>query len=330
MKKNILIFFWSFIFLGVGFLSISYNSVFAQQTSLGLWPPLLEVFIKPDKSILVAYRLENYGDPVVIIPKISTFIPIGNSGNIKINETNDGPIKFNLENSDIQLDQPFFLKNNENQQALLKIRVPEGAPEGDYYYTFMFETKPQNSFSGENISYNRATIGSNILITVTKEGNVEINGKIIQFEVLPKYKLNFFGEKINFFESSDKIPVILTIRNGGKNLIKPNGKITLTGKFNEKSSYSIIPQNILSESNKIVKASPSAEFDKSNDVSLVLSDFFVGKYDLSTSLNFGENTPIMYANTSFIALPIKLIFALIISIVILFFIIKRVYKNLDL
>jgi hypothetical protein len=311
---------------------ISSKDINAQQVSLSLSPPLIETVIKPGKSILVAYTLVNYADPVILSTKVLPFEPKNNFGQIKIKEEFDGPIRFSLDNADFNLGQEFFLKTNDRQQLLLRIRVPEGAPEGDYYYTLLAETQPPTAQAEKTTSFAKATIGSNILITVNESGKIEIKPKIVIFEVLPRYSFSFFGKKINFFDSTDLIPLVLLVENKGKNLIKPEGQIILKGNFGEKAKFDIVPQNILSQSQRLITATPSAEIDCStlskikacqSPISLIMSGFFLGFYQLSTSLIFGENSPQLSASTSFFAFPLKIFVGLVIVLAIAAIIIKR-------
>lgn len=297
--------------------------VTAQQITLSISPPLLEVFIKPGKSVLVAYTVGNLGDPVILTSNILPFEPKDDLGNIKIKDEFEGPIRFSLDNSEIKLDQPFFVKSNTSQQLLLRIRVPEGTPEGDYYYTLFAKSEPSPFQEGISSSRSQIVIGSNILITVTESGKVDIKGKISLFDVLAHFKINLFSHTFKFFDSFDKIPLVFIIDNQGRNLVKPQGEITLKGNFSEKATYDIVPKNILAQSQRLVTATPSAEIEKPINASLILSGFFIGRYDLSTSVNFGDFTPTLYAATSFIALPVKFIIGLLVAMVIGLLIIKR-------
>lgn len=315
---NFLLVFLTFNFL---FLTLGLRSVIAQQISLGISPPLIELIIKPGKSVLIAYKLENFSDPTIVSTTILPFEAKDDFGNIKIKEEFDGPVRFSLDNSEIKLGSSFFLKTRQSEQLLLRIRIPEDTPQGDYYYTLLTQTQAPPIKDGQTSNRVEAAIGSNILITVTESGRLDINGKITVFDVLPRFKLNLFGQQLNFFESSDKIPVILKIKNIGKNIIKPEGEIILRGNFGEKASYPIIPNNILAGSERITTASSSAEVDHS--VSLLLSGFFIGKYKLSTTVDFGEGTPNLFASTSFIAFPLKMIFTIFITIFIGILIIKK-------
>ncbi len=297
--------------------------VSAQQVSLGLSPPLLEVLIKPGKSIMVAYNLENSGDPVHINVKMASFEPKDNLGNVRIKDQLEGPIRFNLDNSDIELNTPFFLKSLSSQQLLLRIRIPENIENGDYYYSLLAETVPPASTEGIGSAQAKATIGANILITVTDSGVVEVKPRIALFDVLSKIKFNLFNKSIKIFDSFDNVPIVLIIENKGKNLIKPQGEITLRGSFGLTSKYDVISKNILSESQRLVEATPSADMGQS----LILSGFFTGLYRLSADINFGENSPQIFASTSFFAFPFKLLFGLIIIIVGIIYIIKRFFSD---
>ncbi len=313
------------LFTSALFLLLSVRPVMAQQTTLSISPPILEVFIKPGKSILVAYTLQNISDPVIIKAKILPFEPAGNLGNISIKDEFEGPIRFNLDNSDIKLEQSFFLKSLGLQQLLLRVRVPEGTPNGDYYYTLLAETEPPPGIEGNINSRTKTTIGSNILITVTDNGDVDLRGKIAMLDVVPRFNLNILGKSIKFFDSNDKIPVVLVMENKGVNFIKPEGEITLRGSFGETSNYEIIPQNVLSQSQRLLSASPSAELRKAT--SLVIPGFFLGKYNLNATINLGKNGSTLFATTSFIALPFRFMILLLIVVIIVFLIIKKTSNN---
>ncbi|NMB84375.1 hypothetical protein GYA28_03755 [Candidatus Roizmanbacteria bacterium] len=325
------------IILTVVYFMFGAGKVRAQQTILSISPPLLELFIKPGKSILIAYTLQNLGDPNIIKTKVMPFEPKGNLGNIEVKNEFSGPVRFNLDNSDIALEQSFFLKTRGSQQLLLRIRVPEGAPNGDYYYTLLAETEPPPAAEGIYSSGAKATIGSNIIITVTGSGNVDAVGKIALFDVLPRYKLSIMGKVIKIFDSNDPVPVVMYLENQGKNFIKPNGKINLRGNFGETAEYEIVPKNVLAESQRLLVATPSAQIDCNRKdkpdvfcekpISLLIKGFFLGKYQLTGSIVLGENGSTVTASTSYLALPLKFVFALAVALLVAFLVIKKVRSN---
>ena len=300
------------------------KSVYSQQFTLSLSPPLLELIIKPGKSVLVAYSLENLGDPTYLTAKVVSFEPHNNLGNIRLKERAEGPVRFFLDNSEIALNQPFFLKTRQKEQLLLRIKPVDGAEEGDYYYTLLVSSQPREVREEEFAGAARATVGANILITVTESGKIEAKGKIALFDVLPRWRLSLGKKSLNLFDSNDKIPIILIVENKGKNVIKPQGKIVLKGYFGAKAEYEVLQQNILSESQRLLIATPSAEIEAKKPTSLVLQGFFIGRYQLATNINFGLGTPNLFAHTSFIALPFKFFLGILIGLIVVVFLIRKV------
>ncbi|MCR4277094.1 MAG: hypothetical protein NUV87_03110, partial [Candidatus Roizmanbacteria bacterium] len=211
---------------------------------------------------------------------------------------------------------------NDSQQILLRIRIPENITDGDYYYSLLAETIPPTSTEGIGSARAKATIGSNILVTISNSGNVDIKPKIVLFSIKDGFML---GKNIRIFDSSDKIPVFLRVANKGKNMMKPEGQISLKGNFGETAKYDIISKNILAESERLLEATPSA--DLSSEIyppsSLILSGFFIGKYSLSTQIKFGENSPTIFASTVFYAFPFKIMGGILIAVFIIIIIIRR-------
>jgi hypothetical protein len=306
------------------------SAVRAQNVTLSITPPIVEVTIKPGKSVLIAYTVSNLGDPTTLTSGVLPFQVSGALGNMTIAEEFSGPVRFELDNSNIALGEPFFLDSRKGQQLLLQIRVPEGTPEGDYYYSFLTSTSTGKPLEGSTAAQSIGSIGSPILITVTETGVVDIQGSIGEFSVLPRYSFSLFGKKVALFESTDVIPVRLTIQNHGRNLIKPYGSITLKGNFGERAEFGIVPLNILSQSTRPAQASPSAQLVAGlgdDPISLVIDGFFIGKYSLEASVNFGEGTPLIQAHTEFYAIPFKLVAATIIALAIGIMLVRKMGKE---
>ena len=260
---------------------------------------------------MVAYKLDNLGDPAFINLKILPFEAKDNLGNIRIKSEFEGPVRFSLDNSDLQLEQPFFLKAGGSQQILLRIRIPENIVDGDFYYSLLAETAPPTASEGIGSARAKATIGSNILVTISNSGNIDIKPRVVLFSTRGG---STFGRDIKVFDSADKIPLVFIVENKGKNMIKPEGQISLKGNFGETAKYDIISKNILAESQRLLEATPSAQIGRD---SLVLSGFFIGKYYLSTQISFGENSPTIFGSTTFYAFPFKITVGILIAILII-------------
>lgn len=285
-------------------------AVHAQQFSFSISPPLVEMIIKPGKSVLVAYTVTNGGDPTIISANVLPFQPVGITGDVQLKKNMEGPIRFSLDNSNIGLGKPFMLQPRKGQQLLVKIRVPEGTPEGDYYYTFFVQNELGKPTEGVSAAQTQGRVGAHILVTVTQSGRIEAGGSIGSLSVKPHYTFKLFGSEYAIFESTDIIPVELIIQNTGKNYIKPEGVLNLKGSLGENADFSLLPQNILSQSSRRIQATPSAQLSADADTepaSLFLSGFFVGKYTVTAKLSFGPNTGSHTAVATFYAFPFTLL-----------------------
>ncbi len=314
----------AYMLISVSMLLVFPSLVQAQQFSFSVSPPLVEMTIKPGKSVLIAYTVTNGGDPTVISADVRPFRPVGVTGDVQLEKDLQGPIRFSLDNSNIQLGKPFMLQSRKGQQLLVNIRVPEGTPEGDYYYTFYVQNELGKPLEGQSATQTQGRVGAHILVTVTQSGKIDVGGSIGSLEVRPHYSFKILGSQFDVFESTDIIPIELIVQNKGRNYIKPNGVINLRGSLGENTDFAVLPQNILSQSSRRVTATPSAEITPSEYTgpsSLLLSGFFVGKYTVKADLSFGPNTGSHTAVTTFYAFPFKLIMsgglAMIVGLVII-------------
>lgn len=275
----------------------------AQSVSLGLYPPILQVMIQPGKSLTQVYKVNNFGDPVIVSSEVKAFMPEGETGTINLVDCERIEVIgceslgwFSIQNADLSLGDPFFLGSGRNQEAVLKITVPDYASEGDYYNTLLFTTQapPQGP---EKRSRATATIGSNILITVSKDGNPTREIKIVEFSAK-----SVGASGLPIFDSFIEIPVTLKVQNTGTAYTSVKGKLALTGFPGLKADYKIPAQNILAGKTRLLSISPNQEF------SLTLPPgFYLGRYNLTTEVE-NEDGTVKKAQTSFFALPIKFIF----------------------
>jgi len=301
IKKNFIIF-----VLGVTCYMLHATYVSAQQVNLSLDPPIVQTKIKPGKSIIIAYTALNNGDPLNLQFLIRPFTPVGQLGSLSVAQQLEGPILFNLENTDVVLEKPFFFPSKEKKQAVLRITVPSGIPDGDYYYLVLAETVPAFSVAGQSTGVASASIGSPLLVSITDSGITEVKATIAEFSFKPAYILTFGNNIVRIVDSTKELPIVCSVRNMGRNLIQPQGAI-LDQLGNNKKTYTIIPQNILSNSQRILKTF-SDEQTNNSDSSLVLSGLSVGSHRVTVALSFADNSNVQYKAISFLALPIRLMY----------------------
>jgi len=281
------------------------KQIHAQQVHFSLDPPIVQAKIKPGKTIIIAYTVQNSGDPTNLQFLVRPFTPAGQLGSLSLIPQMEGPVQFNLENAEIVMEKPFFFPSREKRQAILRIHVPPGIPDGDYYYLVLAETVPAFSLGGESAGVASASIGSPLLITITDSGTTEIKATIAEFSFKPDYSFTIGNNIVSVVDNAKELPIVCSVRNMGKNLIQPQGTI-IDQNGDSKNTYDIISQNILSNSQRIIKTFASEDTTQ-KDATLVLSHLSVGSHRVTAQLSFGENTSIQYKTLSFLALPVRLI-----------------------
>lgn len=291
-----------------------------ETLSLGIYPPLLEVMIKPGKTITQVFNLTNFGDPIVLTTQILPFTPKDELGNIYLQPETEiqSPVInwFSLLNSDLSLGDPFLLESGQNQQIVLKLKVPQDAREDDYYLSLVFIS----STTREKIlgTQSKVKLAANILLTVSQSGKIKKSAKIVDLKV-PK-----------IVDSFDKIPISLRLKNTGPTFFKPHGQITLKGLFNLKSKFPLLPENVLANSTRILRASSSAlpTTDYRLPTTLALSGFFLGPYKVLAEIVSLDDFPVsLKQEVSFLALPFKLTFALFLMALFLILIKERLKRE---
>ena len=230
--------------------SFQLREVKAQSLSLSLWPPIFEAMIMPGKSITQAYTITNSGLDTVIDTKIPRFEPSDELGNITLVEEVQADQKcplFSFENANISLGIPFRLKSGDSEQVILRISIPENCPEDDYYFTLLFSTPPGAKI-GQSVAREAGTIGANLLLTVSKDGQPLRKGEIAEFSLINCLSLPIFN--LCLMDSLDSVEFILKVKNTGRAFWKPFGKVKIEGLLRQAKEIEIIPENVLTKANR--------------------------------------------------------------------------------
>ncbi|MCR4330088.1 MAG: hypothetical protein NUV65_06110 [Candidatus Roizmanbacteria bacterium] len=288
-----------------------YFPVMAQQISLSVNPPQVQIITKPDKSLTQGFTFVNDGDEGIFSIRVVSFEPTINGGRI-MKDKAEGPIRFSLANPTIHMDEPFALSSKEQIQALLSVRVTPGAPEGDYYYSIMLIS--QAPVSQRTSARGVGVITANILITVTHDGFLDNQIKVAQFQVVPDYQINLFGTTYTILTQSQTIPVIFSVANIGKNLFSPTVKVTLQGPFGLERNVEMIPVFLLAHTQRQLFAENVNCQNCTNNPSVVLRGSGWGKYVAIAEINIEGSDKKLYAQTQFWVLPVSLIMYVAIAI----------------
>jgi len=306
----------------------------AQGLSLSIWPPLLEVTLKPGKSITQVYKLRNAGETnLALTSKIVPFKPEGEKGdiNLELGTGNWGlPSWFSFQNADLAMGEKFILPAGREQEVVLKIKIPENAPEGDYYTTLLFETLP-DVFLGQSGGQIEAKIGSNILLTVSQTGEPKKQARIEQFS-LANFQFSIFN--FQFVDSFTQPQFIVRLKNTGKAFFKPFGTITTTGWFGQRWVLDLLPENILTNSIRQIqcqKAAPATTGGEEKTSPQILpspcqleTKFLLGKYTAKLEFGLDEGSGEYQSQIVFWALPLKLGAGILVALILLLLIASKI------
>ena len=223
------------------------KNISAQTISLSISPPILEAVIKPGEKIEQTYLIENSGSDTIISIDIYEFKEADKTGVAKIGKSlkEYDPLNFK---SWFEIKEPktipgekIKLAAKEKKEIKLSITPPENIENGDYYFTLVFRTELDDVFikPESKAAISQAEIGSNILLTITKDGIINPKPEIKEFKA-PKIIDSFLG----------KLEYEIEIANKGNSFFKPVGKITITSSLGEKYVLNLAPQNIIANSSR--------------------------------------------------------------------------------
>lgn len=279
------------LFLGVFFLSLlaSPKKALAQEISLSLYPPLIEITLQPGKELLYPFLVSNQGIPQILKFYLLSF----EKGDIFGNPQGFGekiPDWINI----IKPENEVFLENGQTQELVIRFNPPKDTQEKDYYLTLIAETSPLLT-SDQNQVQNKVKIGANILISISKSGITEKTARIKEFKA-PHIIDSFFPLKYE-----------VIIQNTGESFFKPNGKIVIHSSLGKEKVLSLASQNVISNSERKIFC-----VENENITDCTLPGFFhLGIYKAKLEFSLDETGKIYKSETTTIAFPFFLLFPLL-------------------
>jgi len=282
----------------------------AQSVSLAITPPIYEILIAPGKEATQSYLLENNGNDTLISVRLVPFSSSDSYGNVKLDDSLNQEQQlalnwFSLEKPSIDFNEQLSLPGGSSIEYLLRISPYASAPEGDYYFTLLFETDSSGLGAGRGSAV-ETKIGSNILLTVSEDGNPLKIAKIHKFKA-PKL-IDSFGSLVYDVE----------ITNDGTAFFKPQGDITVAPTFGGIQLLRLTPYNILASTKRVIpcftdEAPVQCRFQK---------QFLFGIYKAKLRFQIDDIPRYYETETQTIAFP----FVLILTIAIFFTALKVIQK----
>lgn len=318
------------LFLSALFFLFGTTPVFAQEISLGIYPPILDITATPPAQIKAPITLSNDSDkPVSLRIGLQPF---------KAQRTNDGQLEFipdvtgpdpkllnkvQVIDGDTAVDT-LTIDSLQEKTLTLLIDLDKDTSLGDYYFSVIFlsnkSSQPNNS--GADIP---SGIGTNVLLSIGPKGKTR--GTIDNFSA-------------PFFTTGGPVRLNLVLNNDSDHFILPTGAVVIQNILGQRvGKADILPQYLLAHSSRNLRQRPestgSSQFidviDRQAGTPYVLwpEKFLFGIYTATATLALSESGPIVTSKTLFIALPIPFIAGASIVIFITAGIYLRVTKKLS-
>ena len=233
-------------------LYIHVKNVQAINIGLGIHPALVKVVIRPGKNITQVIKIDNRStDNKTLVARLVPFTSADDFGNPNIDPRTTAPWLeyFSLANSKIQFDQPFELKAGQSDQLILSISIPAEAPLGDLYATLLvtsYATGIDNQLQGSALS---ATIGSNLLISVSTQGAPSTILKIT--DLLPEEGKYLKIGDYYFLDNITPLYFTALAKNEGEFTAETKGVFRIErNEQNPIELQSVLPQYVLAKSQR--------------------------------------------------------------------------------
>jgi hypothetical protein len=304
-------------------LALPLGKAHAEASSLRLAPSLLKLKAVAPTTLQAPITIENLNDETVELRvELRQFVA---------KDTQDGQIKYTRGSMPDFFKNVKLLENNEDKKQLtlgplqkknliLQFNLSEEAVPSDYYFSVVFVSSkeaqnPPTAAGLYSFTKINSGIGMNVLLSVEKASDPTENKKLEEVVI----------EEFAALEFIDKGPVFFTVKvqNKGSNYINPKGTIYVTNMFGHLIGKIDLPaQNILANSSRYI-GNPSLSSNFSPPKIIWPESFLLGPYEARLEIEAGEDTPLVTKTIRFTALPIKLLLAIIFSIVLGLIIYRR-------
>jgi hypothetical protein len=313
----------SFALVGIA-VSLGPAHASSDPIDLNVSPPVTYLKIKPGTQHTLSFTLEQQGTlPLQITSKVVDFSPHPSGTGIVLNDSTSFPY-LAFTGGPNELQQAMLLKPGEKRRYEVSLNIPAEAPEREYHLTWLFEAKPDSSFTiGEVGAQVSGTVGSNIIVLITNQD--ESRGQL----QLKKFQLP------TLVDSFSPVTFQLLAENTGPQALTASGSATITdwqGKVVK--TFTFYPDTVLAQSSRSLRtldsdqipdqstqplpdpATPSLnpEFLKPLPAVAFTYDppFLFGVYQVKVSMNNinTQNQSYDVQTSNFIAIPISIIIIL--------------------
>jgi len=316
------------IFLLFLFFPLFPQSAQAAGIGLSINPLLVKIVIRPGKTITHVFNIANLsGDDQTLIARLIPFTSSDDLGNPNIDPRSTAPWLgyFSLANSLIRLGEPFELKAGKSDQLILSINIPSTAPLKDLYVTLLVTSYSNTTtpiFQGTALS---ASIGSNLLISVSTQAAPPTILKITDF--VPEEGKYFKVGDYYFLDNITPLYFTALAKNEGEFTAETKGIFKIERNENSPVELqSVLPQYVLSKSQRKLGNLSGSKFYFTPSFGMI------GKY--SAKIDIRSENSNSASQINIILVPAKILFGLFAAIILLNLIIKvsslSITKSVDI
>jgi hypothetical protein len=298
----------------------------AQGVSLGIYPPVIQIEAQPPASITAPITLENYEETEITLRiALKAFTA---------SDRQNGEVRFLEDNESMRGDPTIFqkvriLENGSSIQELtiggrqqkkvdLEIKIKEGDPLWDYYFSVIFVSKAELSQAPN--SGLGAGIATNVLLSVGPKGE-------------PKGSIEEFSTPL--FVEAGPVPFTVRVKNRGDHYLTPTGAILIKNMFGQTiGNVELLPVNILAGTIRAMPDSAQSEENPKPEirntkypVAVWPEKFLLGPYSATITLGLTDKGPVFTKTIHFIAIPVQLVLGIVIGAIIIFMIRQRIKKK---
>lgn len=305
-----------FLFLVLGIVLIFKTSAWAQEFSVGINPPVIQIDAKAPARIKSPVTLQNSSDQnitygIFLRPFKANADKNGNPNydSTLSNEYKDLFSHVEIKDSGKTVTE-VALAPGESKDLSLNVSLPDGFKPGDYYFTIVFLSQTNSKSQGNSFGEIQGGIGTNVLLTVGGEKKPS-EGRIALFSS-PS------------FVSHGPISFTLELANHNNYYVSSNGNIIIKNIFNQPvGNIEFGPVNILANSNRLI----GNNGDENNPKLVWNQKFLIGIYKAQANVALSDRGPLLTQTKTFLAFPIQGFLVIIIVILVISWLIKSARKK---
>jgi hypothetical protein len=279
--------------------------------ALEIAPPVLNLTADPGESIQANISIRDVStSPLVVTSEVNDFTANGEDGTPKLllEEGETSPYSLKAWVAPIP---SLTLKPKQIESLPVTIRVPADAAPGGYYAVVRFTaTPPELEDTGVSLS---ASLGTLILLRVNGDAKESIS--------VEQFTASKDGTVGSVFDAAP-LDFIVRLRNEGTVHQQPTGRIAVKDMFNNhiaNVNVNLAQANVLPGSVR--------RFEAPLDKAVIGDRWLFGRYTADLTVTYGSAKDTTTSTMTFWIIPYKLIAAIILGLLLLFFIIRIALKR---